>query len=327
MNVLVSGGAGFIGANLVNHIVQNTDWRVVCVDKLSYASKAWDRLKQFGSYYSPKLTCITWDLQSPFSDGVRKELGDINVIIHMAAETHVDTSISDPVGTIHNNVMSTVYLLEYARTLKNLQKFYYFSTDETYGNAPHGVSYKETDRHNPSNPYSASKAASENICVSYKNTYGIPLITSNLTNAFSIMQHVEKFIPLVIKKLLNDEEVSIHAEQDMITPGSRYYVHTSSIVSAIMFILEHAQVGSTINIAGITEVTNLEVAQKIAALMNKPLKYKLTRCPPNRPGHDTRYSLDGSKLTEMGWKDSVNFDEELEAVVNWTLKHPEWLQE
>lgn len=327
MRVLVTGGAGFIGSHLIENIISTTTWTVVCVDKLSYASKAWSRLKDSDIYISQRLKCITWDLEQPFSDGLILELGDINLIIHMAAETHVDRSISDPVGTIRNNVMSTVHLLEYARNLKNLKMLQYFSTDEIYGPAPHGTDYKEWDPHHPTNPYSASKAASEDICISYQNTYKLPILITNLMNAYGPKQHGEKFIPLVIRKVLNGEEIIIHTEEDGVTPGSRFYIHVSNISSAIMFILEKGCPGEKYNIKGEEEVNNLELAQKIAKLVGKELKYQLVHTHAKRPGHDTRYSLDGRKLFDMGWKLDSNFDKLLEETVKWTLEHPEWLEE
>ena len=151
MKVLITGGAGFIGSHLIEHIIRVTKWDVVCIDKLSYSSKGWARLQDSGMYSSPRLRCITWDLEMPFSDGMVRELGEIDMIIHMAAETHVDRSITSPVECIRNNVMSTTYLLEYARSLKNLKVFQYFSTDEIFGPAPHGTNYKEWDPHRPTN--------------------------------------------------------------------------------------------------------------------------------------------------------------------------------
>lgn len=327
MNVLVTGGAGFIGSHLIEHIIRTTTWTVVCVDKLSYASKGWSRLKDSEVYYSKRVKCITWDLEQPFSDGLLQEIGEIHIIIHMAAETHVDRSISDPVACIRNNVMSTVHLLEYARTLKTLKMFQYFSTDEIYGPAPHGIDYKEWDPHCPTNPYSASKAASEDICLSYQNTYKIPVLITNLMNVFGERQHVEKFVPLVMKKLLNDEVVDIHAEPDCITPGSRCYIHARNASAAVLFILEHGEAGQKYNITGEREVDNLAMAQKIASVMGKELKYNLINFHETRPGHDTRYSLDGNKLFNMGWTLPVDFDHSLEKTIKWTLNHPEWLEE
>lgn len=327
MRCVVSGGCGMIGHHLIEHIIRTTIWEVICIDKLSYAAKGWSRLKDSGVYYNPRLTCIAWDLITPLSEGLRKELGDVDIIIHMAAETHVDNSIKDPVTCIHNNVMSTVNMLEFARILPGLKKFQYFSTDEVYGSCESGPGFKEWDCHHPTNPYSASKSASEQICLGYENTYKIPLLITNLMNVFGERQHVEKFIPLVIKKVLNDEMIDIHTYPDGKTPGSRFYIHARNVASAVIFIHEHGKVGEKYNITGEREVDNLELALKIAGIMGKELKYRLVNFHADRPGHDTRYSLDGSKLFAMGWKLPVDFDHSLEKTVKWTLQHPEWLEQ
>lgn len=331
MIILITGGAGFIGSYLIEHIHKTTDWSIICIDKLSYATKGWKRLKDSGLIKSPRIKAYTWDLQIPFSEGMITELGDINLILHMAAETHVDKSIKNPIRVIQNNIMSTVYLLEYARTLKNLQLFQYFSTDEVYRPAPRGISYKEYDRHNPTNPYSASKSSSEHICLAYYNTYKVPVIITNLMNAFGssdhIYQYVEKFIPKTIKKILNDETVIIHTEQDCKTPGSRYYISLENISLATMFIIENIKPGDKINITGELEVNNLELAHKIANIIGKQLKYELVETHIDRPGHDTRYALDGSKLFNLGWKLESSFDKHLEETVNRTLLHGEWLDD
>jgi dTDP-glucose 4,6-dehydratase len=327
MRVLITGIAGFIPSYLAKYIIDTTDWEVIGVDMLSYASKGWSRLKELGIYTNPRLECFTWNLEHPFSEGMIKELGEINIIIHAASSTHVDKSIANPVDTLRNNIMSTVYLLEYARTLKSLKIFQYFSTDEVYGPAPHGVNYKEWDRHNPTNPYSASKSASENICLAYQNTYKIPILITNLMNAISPLQHPEKFVPKIIKKIVNNEQITIHTESDGVTPGSRFYIDTHNIARAISFILENGKTGEKYNIRGLCEVDNLELCQKIAAIMGKELKYELVSCAKSRPGHDSRYALDGSKLSEMGFKLTSNIDDVLKSIVEWYLEHPEWLEE
>ena len=326
MRILITGSAGFIGSHITEAFLRSTTWNIICIDKLSYASKGWSRLKDSGAYYNPRVMCITWDLECPFSEGIRAELGEIDIIIHMAAETHVDNSIVDPVMCIRNNVMSTVNILEYARTLPQLKKFQIFSTDEIYGSAPEGVSYKEDDRHFPTNPYSASKAASEDICIAYYNTYKVPVFITNLMNVFGERQHVEKFIPLVIKKLLHDEVIDIHTHGDGITPGSRFYIHARNVAAAIMFLLEHGKIGERYNIVGEREVDNLTLVKMISKVMEKEPKVNLVKFAENRPGHDLRYALDGNKLFAMGWSLPVDFEHSLEKTIKWTLQHPEWLE-
>lgn len=327
MRVLITGGAGFIASHLVKFILETTDWIVICIDKLSYSSKAWGRYKTLDIYQHERLTCLTWDLCHELSDGMKQELGAIDLIIHMAAETHVDRSIKWPVETIQNNIMSTVHILEYARSLKSLQMIQYFSTDEVFGPAEDDVAFKETDPHNPKNPYAASKAASEDICMAYQNTYGLPLVITNLMNAYGIMQYPEKFIPIVINRVLNGEKIFIHTFADGTRPGTRHYIHVDNISSAVLFILQNVKPGAKINIRGEVEIDNLELAKKIAKIIGKDLKYELIRTDTARPGHDSRYALDGTLLEELGWKYVGNFDDNLKELVTWTLNHPEWLKE
>lgn len=326
--VLVTGGCGFIGHHFVEHIFRKTNWDIIVIDKLNYASFGLERLRDINIINSPRVKVITWDLIEPFSEGVLKEIGSINYIVHMAAETHVDNSISYPVEFINNNVKSTVNMLEYARNiLNNLEIFFYFSTDEVFGSAPDGVSYKEWDTHHPTNPYSASKSASEMLCLGYENTYKIPLMIVNVMNAFGERQHVEKFIPKVIKKVLNNETVYIHSYPDKKRAGSRFYIHGRNIAAAVLFLIQKGKLGEKYNVVGEKEVDNLEMAQMIASIIGKELKYEMVDFHSSRPGHDHRYALDGTKLKEMGWKLPLTFEESLKNTIEWTIKNQKWLEE
>jgi dTDP-glucose 4,6-dehydratase len=221
--IILTGGCGFIGHHFAEYVHKNTDWDIIIIDKLSYASLGLNRLRNNELLYSKRVKVFTIDLCNELSEGIIKEIGnDVSYIVHMAAETHVDNSIKEPMKVITNNVNSTVNLLEWARTLKNLEIFFYFSTDEVFGPALGDTLYKEWDRHRPTNPYSASKSAAENICISYENTYKIPLMIVNVMNAFGERQHVEKFIPLCIKKVLNDELVYIHSYPDKKEYNNKY---------------------------------------------------------------------------------------------------------
>ena len=209
--VLITGGCGFIGHHVVEHFLLNTDYEISIIDKLNYASFGLDRLRSIPCDKDPRVKVFTTDLSYPLSQGLKQELGDVNTIIHMAAESHVDNSIKEPRVFFQNNINGTVEMLEYARELDSLENFFYFSTDEVYGYAPDGVDYKEWDRHKPTNPYSAAKSAAENICVAYENTYKIPIMSVNVMNAFGQRQHVEKFIPMTIKNILHGNKVLIHS--------------------------------------------------------------------------------------------------------------------
>lgn len=325
--ILVTGAAGFIGHHLVEHIYKNTDWDIVIVDKLSYASNGYERLRDTEVLENQRVTVFTFDLSHKITPGLRKEFGDINYIVHMAAETHVDNSIADPVPCIKNNVMSTVHLLEYARILKNLRMFAYFSTDEVFGPAVNGKKFTETAVHNPTNPYAASKSAAESICMSYENTYKIPLVTLNVMNVFGERQFMEKFIPNTIKKVLEGGLVQIHTYPDKTTPGSRFYIHARNVAAAVLFILRKGVIGDRYNITGEREMDNLQLAQFIAKVIGKELRYELLDFHSKRPGHDVRYALDGTKLQKLGFSLPLNFEESLRKTILWTVENKKWLNE
>lgn len=328
MKILITGGCGFIGHHFVEHVYKNTDWDIIIIDRLSYASNGFERLRDTETLNDNRVKVFTCDLILPLSDGLIKEIGEIDYIVHMAAETHVDNSIKDPQLFLDNNIKSTYNLLEYARNhLPNLKIFFYFSTDEVFGPALGDTLYKEWDRHKPTNPYSASKSAAEQICIAYENTYKTPLMIVNVMNAFGERQHVEKFIPLCIKKLLNNEKIYIHSYPDKKTSGTRFYIHGRNIAAAVLFLIKNGKIGEKYNISGEREVSNLEMAQFIAKFMNKELDYEMVDFHSDRPGHDLRYGLDGNKLFSMGFNLPLNFEESLEKTVKWTLENQKWLEE
>lgn len=332
-NVLITGGCGFIGHHVVEHIFTNTKWNIIIIDKLNYASFGFDRLRDTNLLNNDRVYVYTHDLINPISFGLNRELNKItngkglDMIIHMAAETHVDNSIKQPTEFIQNNVMSTVNILEYARICSNLKLFFYFSTDEVYGPALGGKLFKEDERHKPTNPYSASKSAAEQICMSYYNTYEIPVMRINVMNAFGERQHIEKFIPKVINKVLNDEVVQIHSYPDKKESGTRFYIHCRNIAAAVLFLLHKGKVGESYNVTGEREVSNLEMAQIIAQVIGKELKYEMVDFHSDRPGHDLRYGLCGDKMKKMGWKLPVSFTDSLKKTVQWTLNNKKWLEE
>ena len=325
MKILITGGCGFIGHHLVQHIINNTDWDIVIVDKLTYATCGLERLRDMNYLNHPRIRLFTWDLAVALPDVIKKEIGHLDVIAHLAAETHVDNSIANPLLFIHNNVMSTTHLLEYARSLK-LARFLCFSTDEVYGPAFDDTLYSEDDRHNPKNPYSASKACCENICIAYENTYKVPVTIINCMNVIGERQLCEKFVPLVMKKILAGETIYIHTDKNRV-PGSRFYIHARNVADAVLHILKVGEIGECYNIAGEQEVDNLQLVKMIGDIMEKPIKYELIDFHSTRPGHDLRYGLDGTKLNNLGWRPPKTFEESLSKTVLWTLEHPKWLSE
>lgn len=328
MHVVVTGACGFIGHHLVEHLHKTTDWKITILDRLSYASKGLSRLRDTELLGSSRVRVFTVDLANSFPKGFIDEIGmDVDYIVHMAAETHVDNSITEPVFTVKNNVMSTVHTLEWARSLPSLKMFLYFSTDEVFGPALNGHAFKESERHTPTNPYSASKSAAEQICIAYENTYKVPVVVINVMNAFGERQHVEKFIPKCIKYVKEGRKLFIHSYADKRTPGSRFYIHGRNIASAVLFIIKNGKIGENYNVTGEAEVDNLTLAQMIAEVVGKPIDYELVDFHSDRPGHDLRYSLDGSKLAALGWAPPINFKDSLRKTVQWTLENSHWLNE
>ena len=326
-NTLITGGCGFIGHHVVEHFLRKTDDNIIVLDKLNYASFGLERLRSFGALQNERVKTFTVDISYPLSDGLKRELGDVNTVIHMAAESHVDNSIKEPRLFFQNNINGTVEMLEYAKELDSLENFFYFSTDEVYGYAPDGVDYKEWDRHKPTNPYSAAKSAAENICVAYENTYKIPIMSVNVMNAFGERQHVEKFIPMTIKNILHGNKVLIHSYPNKERAGSRFYIHARNIAEAVLFLTKKGELGEKYNIVGEKEVDNLELAQFIANIVGKPLNYEMVDFHSKRPGHDLRYSLCGEKMDSIGWKIPVGFEEALIKTIEWTLENQRWLEE
>lgn len=325
ISVLITGAAGFVGSAMASHLINNTSWSVVCVDKLNYASKDWSRLEVYEVLNNPRLRTITWDLQIPFSEELKYELKETNIIIHMAAESHVDNSIKDPVFCIKNNIDSTINILEFARTLKNLKIFENFSTDEVFGTCHKGQApFKESDCHYPGNPYAASKSCAESIVIGYSFVYKIPIICTNLMNIFGPLQLQEKFTTMTIRKILEDETIQIHTNDEGV-PGSRFYVYVDDVCQAVLFLLQFGKTGERYNVPGYCERNNLEYAQQIASIIGKPLKYELVSQTESRPYVDFRYCLDGSKIFNLGFKFKYDFDSRLRHTVEWTLKNKEWL--
>jgi dTDP-glucose 4,6-dehydratase len=322
--IIITGGAGFAGHHVVEHLLKNTDWNITVLDKLTYASSGLDRLRDIGAFDDSRVCTLTADFSLPLSRGVRKELGHPNYIIHMGAETHVDRSIEDPYSFVRANVQGTLNMLEYARSLTRLQQFVYFSTDEVFGPADPGVAYAEWDRYNSANPYAASKAGGEELALAYANTYKLPVLITHTMNLFGERQHPEKFIPKVIRSVLSGTTVPIHADKTKTHAGKRSYIHCRNMAAALLFLLQTEWQRDKVNIVGEKEVDNLEMAKMIAKIIGKPLIYEMVDFHSSRPGHDLRYALDGTKLMKLGWEHPKTFEESLKNTVLWTLQRPEW---
>jgi dTDP-glucose 4,6-dehydratase len=240
---------------------------------------------------------------------------------------------------VMDNTVGTVNLLNYARKVDNLERLIYFSTDEIFGVAPNGVLYKERDRYNSTNPYSASKAAGEEFCVAYENTYKLPIYISHTMNVIGERQHPEKFVPMCIRKIRDEETIFIHSDKTKTIPGSRFYIHAKDVAESMLFLLTlnshqkeiiHAPDWGgakcpKFNIVGKEEINNLALAQMIADAFPKSLKYELVDFHTSRPGHDLRYSLDGSYMKSLGWEPRVSLQERIKEIVDFSLENPEWI--
>jgi len=339
--VLISGGAGFIAHHVIDKILKDTDWNIVSLDRLDISGNL-NRLHDMLQDHDPvmisqRLRIIFHDLRAEINSQNVADIGHIDIILHLAAGSHVDRSITYPMEFVQDNVIGTVNMLDYARkNLPNLEKFVYFSTDEIYGIAPPGVAYKEYDRYNSTNPYSASKAAAEEFCVAYENTYKMPIIVTHTMNVFGERQHPEKFIPATIQKVRDGETVIIHADPTRTVAGSRMYIHARDVAEGLMFILalkDYVHTGDyghahcpKFNLVGTEEIDNLSLAQMIAQAVGQELKYEMTDFHTSRPGHDMRYALDGGLLKSLGWEPKIKLSERIGEMVQWTLKNERWLR-
>lgn len=325
--ILITGGAGFAGHHVVEHILKNTEMDIVVFDKLTYAASGFDRLRDISVFTTERVKVFTVDFTQPIPEGIKREVGALDYILHMGAETHVDKSIEDPYPFLMSNVIGTYQMLEFARKFPALQAFIYFSTDEVFGPAPFSVNYGEWDRYRSGNPYAASKAGGEELALAYHNTYKVPVVITHTMNMFGERQHAEKFIPTCIRKILKGEEIQVHSDPTKTIPGSRFYIHARNVADALLFILRSPdlELGQKFNIVGSQEVNNLRLAIMIGKIMGKNPLYKLVNFHSSRPGHDLRYALSGMKMRAMGWNPPVGLEESLRKVVEWSLKHPYWI--
>lgn len=329
-NIFITGGAGFIGSHFVRHAIDAGD-AVTVFDKLTYAGNM-RNLPASGFHF------IKGDLKdADFLAYVLREQ-EFSHVMHFAAESHVDRSISDPGRFVETNVRGTFNLLDallslgWARTGK---KILHVSTDEVFGSLrPHDPAFTETTRYNPSSPYSASKAGSDHLARAYAKTYGLPVIVTHSSNNYGPFQHPEKLIPKMILACLHGEPLTIHGDGGAV----RDWLHVSDHVRALDMILDRAAAGETFNIGGGCELSNLLVVRKICNMMDRlrpspglpfaSLNWAhqdLIRHVEDRPGQDARYAVDTSRLDyAFGWAPSVKFDAGLADVVRWVIDNQNW---
>jgi len=324
MRILISGGWGSIGTQVISEFLGKTDWEIVVLD--SFRHKGYrDRMDLIKDH--SRIKTIQTDLVCPINPEMIKEIGDIDHILHLAALSDVFFSVENPVYTVQNNVNTTLMLLEYARQIKP-KSFIYFSTDEIYGPVEKGKAHKEWETHKPSNAYAASKAACEDICYSYWRSYDLPLIITNTMNNFGFAQSSSKFPVIIQKKVERGEIVTIHGNDKEI--GTRFYIDSRDVADALLKIIDigayHHKLGTIdeplkYHIVGEKALSNLELAQTIADLMGKELKYELQDFHKDNPAHDIHYGLENNKLN---WKPQ-KLERRLEEVIEWQTQHPEWI--
>ena len=323
---LISGAGGFCGSHFIEHFLLNTDWDIIGIDSFSHKGIP-ERItdsKHFQAHRE-RVNIFTHDLNAPFSQVLVDRIGKVDYIINLASMSHVDTSINDPVPFVKNNVNVILNMLELARKIKP-EKFIQFSTDEVYGPMVDGIPHPEWDKMLPSNPYSASKAAQEDIAISYWRTYSVPLIITNTMNIIGERQDGEKYLPKIVRTILDSGTLTVHAKDGV--AGSRFYLHARNAADAVMYILKNVDIKmfpyfnepERFNIVSENELDNLAFAKLVAHIMGVQLKYEFIDVHSVRPGHDPRYGLDGSKLKDIGYDYPVPFEDSLRSTINWMIE-------
>lgn len=330
-NILITGGAGFIGSHVVRLFINKyPDYQIINLDALTYAGNL-ENLKDLEE--KPNYTFVKADITD--QDEMFRIFSEHQVtdVIHLAAESHVDRSIADPTAFIYTNVIGTVNLLNAARRqwegAFDQHLFYHVSTDEVYGSLDDGGYFLETTSYDPQSPYSASKASSDHFVRAYANTYKLRTVVSNCSNNYGPNQFPEKLIPLCIHNIKNNKPLPIYGKGENV----RDWLYVVDHARAIDVVFHQGRIGETYNIGGFNEWQNIDIVRTLCRVMDKKLgreegsSEKLITYVKDRAGHDLRYAIDASKIMkELGWEPSLQFEEGLEKTVDWYLSNEEWLE-
>ncbi len=336
MKIIVTGGAGFIGSCVIRTIINETNFRAINFDKLTYAGnlESLNEISDSNRYYFEKIDiCNKEHLKELF----KKHKPDC--VMHLAAESHVDRSITGPKEFINTNIIGTFNLLEISRdyyknlsaSKKTIFRFHHVSTDEVYGDLQDSQDFfHESTSYKPSSPYSASKAASDHLVRAWGRTYNLPIIVTNCSNNYGSFQFPEKLIPHIILSAINGEKLPIYGDGSQI----RDWLYVEDHANALIKVISEGGIGETYNIGGHNEMTNLEVVKRICSLLDKLVPNKTSKINryadlitfvKDRPGHDFRYAIDASKIKrELGWIPNETFDSGLLKTVKWYLDNKEW---
>ncbi|MGQ9598594.1 MAG: dTDP-glucose 4,6-dehydratase [Anaerolineae bacterium] len=316
-NLMITGGAGFIGSNFVRYLLERyPDYQIVVLDKLTYAGNL-DNLKDIAQRFPDRYTFVRGDIADAPAVDELMQMYDIDTIVNFAAETHVDRSLIEADAFIKTDVYGTYVLLEAAKKY-GIERYHQVSTDEVYGEISPGRSSLETDPLQPRSPYSASKAGGDLLCLAYYHSFRVPVTITRGSNNIGPYQYPEKVVPLFITNALDDQPLPVYGDGRQM----RDYQYVLDHCEGIDVVLHRGQIGEVYNLGTGEETENLVMARAILDLLGKP--YSLIRHVTDRPGHDRRYSLNVDKIRSLGWESRHTFEQALEKTVRWYVENEWW---
>ncbi len=330
--VLISGISGFVGHHLVSHILSHTDWEIIAIDRLE-SSLSQRRCSELNFERCSRIELIKGDFSDKNLVSTQKFAGKIDYVFHFGAETDINKSINNPYPFVKSNILGTFNFLEIARQQPELLYFVYVSTNEVYGYGHKGEKFGEWHAYNCLNPYSATKAAAEEISLGFSATYEIPVMILRTMNLFGERQDPRKFISSAVKSIITKSKLKIFTDATG-EVGSRAYFHVNSFISAIFYLLEMAKSKPAMeninwnrdkfNIAGDEPISNLILAKQIAKILGEKLNYELFDFYSGQPAHILHSALDCSRIRKLGWAADASFNTQLENTVRWLVENPQW---